>query len=134
VCVVCVFVWLLCMVCMLGFFCPRTTPQVTKHATWQNVPLPCRAAPRRTAQHRTSQVGKRSFLRLIIIHKIKINLGICIAPTQPFRAALGAESRMCYLGNMADKDISGKSRRHCIELVAVLTRGMSWQKTSSFER
>jgi hypothetical protein len=33
----------------------------------------------------------------------KINLGICIALTQPFRAALGAESRVCYLGNTADR-------------------------------
>jgi hypothetical protein len=30
-------------------------------------------------------------------------LGICIAPTQPFRAALGAESRVCYPGNTADR-------------------------------
>jgi hypothetical protein len=33
----------------------------------------------------------------------KVSLGICIAPTQPFRAALGAESRVCYLGNTADR-------------------------------
>jgi hypothetical protein len=33
----------------------------------------------------------------------KIHLGICIAPTQPFRAALGAESRVCYPGNTADR-------------------------------
>jgi hypothetical protein len=33
-------------------------------------------------------------VRLLAISKI--NLGICIAPTQPFRAALGAESRVCY--------------------------------------
>jgi hypothetical protein len=26
-----------------------------------------------------------------------------IAPTQPFRAALGAKSRVCYLGNTADR-------------------------------
>jgi hypothetical protein len=32
-----------------------------------------------------------------------MNLGICIAPTQPFRAALGAESRVCYQGNTADR-------------------------------
>jgi hypothetical protein len=30
-------------------------------------------------------------------------VGICIAPTQPFRAALGAESRMCYPGNTANR-------------------------------
>jgi hypothetical protein len=36
--------------------------------------------------------------------KQKINLGICIALTQPFRAALGAESRVCYLGNMNTAD------------------------------
>jgi hypothetical protein len=36
-------------------------------------------------------------------NKYKINFGICIAPTQPFRAALGAESRVCYPGNTADK-------------------------------
>jgi hypothetical protein len=30
-------------------------------------------------------------------------LGICIAPTLPFRAALGAESRVYYLGNTADR-------------------------------
>jgi hypothetical protein len=30
-------------------------------------------------------------------------LGICIAPTQPFQAALGAESRVCYPGNTADR-------------------------------
>jgi hypothetical protein len=34
-----------------------------------------------------------------------INLGICIAPTQPFRAALGAESKVCYPGNTADRQI-----------------------------
>jgi hypothetical protein len=28
---------------------------------------------------------------------------ICIAPTQPFLAALGAESRLCYPGNTADR-------------------------------
>jgi hypothetical protein len=33
----------------------------------------------------------------------KIHLGICIAPTQPFRAALGAESRVCYPGKTADR-------------------------------
>jgi hypothetical protein len=33
----------------------------------------------------------------------KINLGICIAPTQPFRAALATESRVCYTGNTADR-------------------------------
>jgi hypothetical protein len=33
----------------------------------------------------------------------KLNLGICIAPTQPFRAALGAESRVFYPGNTADR-------------------------------
>jgi hypothetical protein len=31
------------------------------------------------------------------------NLGICIAPTQPYRAALGAESRVCYPGKTADR-------------------------------
>jgi hypothetical protein len=31
------------------------------------------------------------------------NLGICIASTQPFRAALGAESRVCYPCNTADR-------------------------------
>jgi hypothetical protein len=31
-----------------------------------------------------------------------INLGICIAPTLPFWATLGAESRVCYPGNTAD--------------------------------
>jgi hypothetical protein len=35
--------------------------------------------------------------------KKKKNWGICIAPTQPFRAALGAESRVCYPGNTADR-------------------------------
>jgi hypothetical protein len=33
----------------------------------------------------------------------KINLWIYIAPTQPFWAALGAESRVCYPGNTADR-------------------------------
>jgi hypothetical protein len=33
----------------------------------------------------------------------KLKLGICIAPTQPFRAALDAESRVCYPGNTADR-------------------------------
>jgi hypothetical protein len=36
----------------------------------------------------------------------KINdkkIGICIAPTQPFQAALGAESRVGNLGNTADR-------------------------------
>jgi hypothetical protein len=30
-------------------------------------------------------------------------MGMCIAPTQPFRAALGAESRVCYQGNTAER-------------------------------
>jgi hypothetical protein len=42
-------------------------------------------------------------LRFKFFFKIKINLGICIAPTQPFRAALGAESRVCYPGITADR-------------------------------
>jgi hypothetical protein len=33
----------------------------------------------------------------------KIFFFICIAPTQPFRVALGAESRVCYLGNTAGR-------------------------------
>jgi hypothetical protein len=37
------------------------------------------------------------------LNKNKINLGIYIAPTEPFRAALGVESRVCYLGNTADR-------------------------------
>jgi hypothetical protein len=44
----------------------------------------------------------RSFLSWSKKNK-KINLGICIAPIQPFRAALAAESRVCYPGNTADK-------------------------------
>jgi hypothetical protein len=32
-----------------------------------------------------------------------IQLGICVAPIQPFRAALGTESRVCYPGNTADR-------------------------------
>jgi hypothetical protein len=40
----------------------------------------------------------------------KSNLGICIAPTQPFQAALGAESRVCYLGNTADRQHDENSR------------------------
>jgi hypothetical protein len=32
-----------------------------------------------------------------------LKLGICIATTQPFQAALGAESRVCYPGNAADR-------------------------------
>jgi hypothetical protein len=32
----------------------------------------------------------------------QINWGICIVPTQPFQAALGAESRV-YPGNTADR-------------------------------
>jgi hypothetical protein len=35
--------------------------------------------------------------------KTKINVRICKAPTQPFRAVLGAESRVCYPGNIADR-------------------------------
>jgi hypothetical protein len=31
------------------------------------------------------------------------DLGIYIAPTQPFRAAPGAEIRVCYPGNTADR-------------------------------
>jgi hypothetical protein len=30
-------------------------------------------------------------------------MGICIAPTKPFRAALGTESRVSYPGNTADR-------------------------------
>jgi hypothetical protein len=32
-----------------------------------------------------------------------LDLHLNIAPTQPFRAALGAESRVCYPGNTADR-------------------------------
>jgi hypothetical protein len=35
----------------------------------------------------------------------KIDLGISTAPSQPFRAALGAESRMCYPGHTADRQL-----------------------------
>jgi hypothetical protein len=35
-------------------------------------------------------------MRMINYMIKKVNVGICIAPTQPFRAALGAESRVCY--------------------------------------
>jgi hypothetical protein len=31
-----------------------------------------------------------------------MNLGICIAPTQPFWAALGSESRVCYNSRQAN--------------------------------
>jgi hypothetical protein len=41
--------------------------------------------------------------KAIKIKKKKINLGICIASTQPFWAALSAESRVCYPGNTADR-------------------------------
>jgi hypothetical protein len=34
---------------------------------------------------------------------LKFNLGICIPPTQPLRPALGAESRVYYSGNTADR-------------------------------
>jgi hypothetical protein len=42
--------------------------------------------------------------------KFKKKLGICIAPTQPFRAALAAESRVCYLGNTEDRKLNERSR------------------------
>jgi hypothetical protein len=38
----------------------------------------------------------------IYFKNIIINLGICIAPTQLFRAALGAERTLCYPNNTAD--------------------------------
>jgi hypothetical protein len=34
---------------------------------------------------------------------IQMPINICIAPTQPFPAALGPESRVCYPGNTADR-------------------------------
>jgi hypothetical protein len=37
------------------------------------------------------------------LHKKIIKLRICIVPTRPFRAALSAESRVCYPGNTADR-------------------------------
>jgi hypothetical protein len=37
------------------------------------------------------------------LNEIKLNLGICIAPTQSFRAALGAKSSVCCPGNTADR-------------------------------
>jgi hypothetical protein len=40
---------------------------------------------------------------MIVIKINNINLGICIAPTQSFRAALGGESRVCCPGNMVDR-------------------------------
>jgi hypothetical protein len=33
----------------------------------------------------------------------KFNLGTCIEPTWPFRADLGTVSRVCYLGNIVDR-------------------------------
>jgi hypothetical protein len=42
---------------------------------------------------------KRSRIKI----KFKLNLGISIAPTQPFWVTLGAESRVCYPVNMADR-------------------------------
>jgi hypothetical protein len=41
----------------------------------------------------------QSMLALILFY---IKKDICIAPTQPYWAALGAESRVCYPGNTAD--------------------------------
>jgi hypothetical protein len=47
--------------------------------------------------------SEKGYCNLLIGHPFNLHLGICIAPTQPFRAALGAESRVCYPGNMADR-------------------------------
>jgi hypothetical protein len=46
---------------------------------------------------------KPAYFPLQLKKEIEINLGICIAPTQPFQATLGAESRVCYPGNTADR-------------------------------
>jgi hypothetical protein len=48
-------------------------------------------------------IAETEELTLLKKLKNKIHLGICIALTQPFWAALGAESRVCYPGNTADR-------------------------------
>jgi hypothetical protein len=56
----------------------------------------------RPSSNREGSGGTQSGYKLTLNLKI-INLGICIAPTQLFRAILGAESRVCYPGNTADR-------------------------------
>jgi hypothetical protein len=60
-------------------------------------------SPRVGADVKLQKIIVMSTLAKIIKKILIINLGICIAPTQLFRAALGAESRVCYPGNMADR-------------------------------
>jgi hypothetical protein len=47
-------------------------------------------------------INSEEIFPLSVITNKKIDLVICIAPTQPFRVVLGAESRVCYPGYTAD--------------------------------
>jgi hypothetical protein len=62
----------------------------------------CRSA---VAACLTSSVEHEEQLSRVLglVVKKKINLGICIAPIQPSRAAQGAESRVCYPANTVDR-------------------------------
>jgi hypothetical protein len=55
------------------------------------------------ARYRESERDESTLILIKRELKQKINVGICIAPTEPFRAALGAESRVCYPGNTTDR-------------------------------
>jgi hypothetical protein len=50
------------------------------------------------------QTQTKYTLKNILLVKFKktLNLGICLAPTRPFRVGLDAESRVCYTGNTAE--------------------------------
>jgi hypothetical protein len=48
-------------------------------------------------------IEKKARQGFFTINKINKKMGICIASTQPFRVALGAESRACYPDNTADR-------------------------------
>jgi hypothetical protein len=63
--------------------------------------MPNKKFGKSTVTYKTSLVSAGASLSLPLDKKI--NLGICIAPTQPFRAALGAESKVCYPSNTADR-------------------------------
>jgi hypothetical protein len=60
----------------------------------------------------TDQLPRSADDRIKVRINIEIHLGICIALTQPFGVALGAESRIYYLGNTTDRQPQ-RALRYC---------------------
>jgi hypothetical protein len=65
--------------------------------------------------HQIKTKGNKSLYMtwIVALGHIRLNLGMCIAPTQPFRAALGAESRVWVTqqtGNYNERSRTATSR------------------------